>query len=224
MNLQRSNRKNGPVRVVNGPERQAIIDDIFSRHRTEDVSLKTIPSQETQKIFYDFSRREIPLTVSQKSQAETKDWVRRLTRDWKDTVAATFHLKQQRFERAERRFLNEAECRKAFRFFLKRLNKQTFKGMSNAKRLGVKVIAVLEYTDAAGWHIHAIFERPSHLAFPSFRYALERCWQRVGWAERVGDIKSKANAGWVDYIFKAQQKTKFETWFDCIDLDTLRAH
>ena len=141
------------------------------------------------------------------------------TEHWRSICDVTLTLKQsfQLPDTKTRVYIDEFQCRDAFRHFMKMLNRAVFGNAArrNGKRL--RVISVLEKDAHARWHYHAAIEPPPHVDEAEFLRMIRKCWRKVDWGYEQTCVRSGADAGWIRYMLKPRQKSGFETWSDCID-------
>jgi hypothetical protein len=151
----------------------------------------------TQSAPFDTSRWhticDLTLTLKQGRQADNGTWVR----------------------------LDEGQCRKAFRFFMKLLNREIYGNAVSRHGKRLKVLPVLEREVGSRWHYHAAIEPPSHLDGVRFKQLVRQCWSKVDWAYDRILLRDNADSGWIDYILKPRQKSGLEAWSDCIDWESL---
>jgi hypothetical protein len=112
--------------------------------------------------------------------------------------------------------LDEQQCRRAFRFFLKLLNHAVF-GAAARRGKKLRVIPVIERQADGRWHYHAAIEVPPHISALRFDEIARECWSKVDWGRERVEIKDNADQGWIDYMLKPRQKSGLEDWSDCID-------
>ena len=100
------------------------------------------------------------------------------------------------------------------RHFCNRLNNKILG--SKAKRYGDKLqmVAIIESNADGRLHYHAMIDRPYYCSFDRFRDTVIDQWQRTTFGYRQTDIQDHADAGWIDYIIKPQQK---KSLLDSID-------
>jgi hypothetical protein len=93
-----------------------------------------------------------------------------------------------------------------FRHFRNRLNNKVLG--SKAKRHGgkLKMVAVLESNADGRLHYHAMIDRPYYCSFDRLKDNIIDQWQKTSFGYRQIDVQNAADAGWVDYIIKPQQK------------------
>jgi hypothetical protein len=135
---------------------------------------------------------DVTLTFKQARQAQNGTWIR----------------------------LDEHQCRDAFRFFLKLLNRAVF-GAAARRGKKLRVIPVTERQADGRWHYHAAIEVPAHISALRFDEIARECWRKVDWGRERIEIKDKADQGWIDYMLKPRQKSGLEAWSDCIDWESL---
>ena len=94
-----------------------------------------------------------------------------------------------------------------FRYFRNRLNNIILG--SRAKRHGgkLKMVAIIESNADGRLHYHAMIDRPYYCSFDRFRHTIIDQWKKTPFGYRQIDVQDAADAGWVDYIIKPQQKT-----------------
>jgi hypothetical protein len=109
-------------------------------------------------------------------------------------------------KRAGNRNIDMTAASENFRHFRNRLNNKILG--SKAKRHGgkLKMVAIIESNADGRLHYHAMIDRPYHCSFDRFKDTVINQWQRTEFGYRHIDIQDQADAGWVDYIIKPQQK------------------
>ena len=88
----------------------------------------------------------------------------------------------------------------------------------------LRVIAVLEQTFNGRWHYHVAIEPPPQLTNEQFATHIRKCWRLVDWAYEDSQIEPKVTSRWItSYLLgnKNGQKDIFQTFTDCVDIDTL---
>lgn len=181
---------------------------------------------------------------SERLRSEIKQWPLLNTSHWHTVCAATLTMKQAQLlgESGSLIPLDEVQSKKAFRRFIKMLNKAAFGSAGRYGRKRLRVIPVLEKDKSGRWHYHAAIEPPSNMTLEEFTAQLCWCWDRSGWGHQIVDLKFNshlpclyalqgkiyslqggvyASEGWVKYMLKGRSKSGLETWFDCIDLGNL---
>ena len=71
------------------------------------------------------------------------------------------------------------------------------------------------------WHIHCAIELPSHFDAVVLENLIRRCWAKVEWAYSRIMVRDRANDGWIDYMLKHRQKSEFDSFVDCIVVESL---
>ena len=152
------------------------------------------------------------------------------TRHWRSitdislTLKQAFHSKIGHWARPETRAwtnIDEFQCRRTFRSFMRLLNKAVYKTAFKRHGTRLKVIPILEKQAEGRWHYHAAIEPPKHLTAEAFEALIRECWHKTGWGYHENIIRSNADEGWVNYMLKARQKSGLETWADSIDWENL---
>ena len=114
---------------------------------------------------------------------------------------------------------DELQCKKAFRHFMGRLNREVYGAAYRRHNKRLRVIPILEKSLAGRWHFHVAIEPPAHVDIAEFERLIRQCWSRIGWGYEQVLVRSHANVGWIDYMLKPSQKAGFEHYWDCIDWD-----
>ena len=158
------------------------------------------------------------------------------TSRWGPFCDVTLTLKQARqSDRGAWTRIHDYPCRQAFRHFMNLLNRAAY-GVAfrrHGKRL--RVLPVLEKgevraralrswergTSSGRWHIHCAIELPSHLNAVVLEKLIRGCWAKVEWGYGRLLVRDSANAGWINYMLKARQKSEFDGFLDCIILESL---
>jgi hypothetical protein len=118
-------------------------------------------------------------------------------------------------------WLNEYQCREAFRHFMKMLNRRTYGKASYRYGKRINVVPILEKETHRRWHIHAAIEPPHHMDAAQFENLIQHCWRKTHWGYDRITIDQSADHGWINYMLKSSQKSELEYWVDCIDWKSL---
>jgi len=144
--------------------------------------------------------------------------------------------------------IDEYQCRRAFRHFMNLLNRAVYGNAVRRHNKRIRVVCVLEkegfvrdprettvfhrgkwmsalpvkeYRRRGRWHFHCAIELPVHVDTIRFEQLIYTCWAKVHWGLCRILVRDGTNEGWIDYMLKLRQKAQFESWTDCIDLDSL---
>jgi hypothetical protein len=130
--------------------------------------------------------------------------------------------------------IDAQQCRKAFRHFTNLLNRAIYGAAFRRHGKRLRVLPVLEKGEvgaralrsrergASGrWHIHCAIELPAHCDAVALEHLIRGCWIKVAWGYGQILVRDHANAGWIDYMLKATQKSQFEGFFDCVLIESL---
>ena len=152
------------------------------------------------------------------------------TNDWSSITGITLTLKQVRhvvfgqIDTGRRIQLDEIKARKAFRHFMNLLNRSIHGRHYREHNKHLRVIAVLEQTFNGRWHYHVAIEPPTHLTNDQFTNQIRGCWRLVDWGYTDTNIEHNVTSRWItSYLLgnKNGQKNIFQTFMDCVDIDTL---
>jgi hypothetical protein len=118
-------------------------------------------------------------------------------------------------------WLNEYQCKEAFRHFMNLLNRRTYGKASYRYNKRINVVPILEKETNRRWHIHAAIEPPHHMDAAQFENLIQHCWRKTHWGYDRITIEQSADHGWINYMLKPSQKSELESWFNCIDWNSL---
>jgi hypothetical protein len=158
------------------------------------------------------------------------------TSGWGAFCDLTLTLKQGRqSDRGVWIKIDDYPCRRAFHHFMNLLNRAVYGAAFRRHGKGLRILAVLEKGEVRArglcpsergtsgrWHIHSAIEVPSHLDAIALERLIRKCWARVDWGHRRILVRDGANAGWISYMLKKQQKSEFDTFLDCVIIESLR--
>ena len=115
--------------------------------------------------------------------------------------------------------LDELTAKKAFRHYMKLLNRRiyNFAFRRHGKRL--RVIPILEKSADGRWHYHAAIEPPSFMEANRFGEIAMDVWLQTPLGYGRGEISIDADAGWFAYMAKFRSKSGLECYYDCIDTE-----
>ena len=156
------------------------------------------------------------------------------TSRWGAFCDVTLTLKQARqCERGAWIKIDDYACRKAFRHFMKLLNRAVYRAAFRRHGKGLRVLPVLEkgevrasalrsweHGTSGRWHVHCAIELPLHLDAVAFEKLIRQCWAKVEWAYGRILIRDRADAGWISYMLKDRQKSEFDGFVDCIIIES----
>jgi hypothetical protein len=156
------------------------------------------------------------------------------TSNWRPFCDATLTLKQARqSDNGAWIKIDDYSCRQAFRHFMNLLNRAVYGATFRRHRKRLRVLAVLEKGEvraaalrswergASGrWHIHCAIELPTHLDGVALERLIRRCWTKVELGCGRILVRDGANAGWIGYMLKTDQKSKFDCFLDCIIVES----
>jgi hypothetical protein len=167
------------------------------------------------------------------------------TRVWEEFCDVSLTLKQAcKSEDGRWIKIDEHQCRRASRHLMNLLNRAVYGNTvkRHGKRLRVipvlgndterdprettvrhrgKCKRALPIKGRGRWHIHCAIELPKHIDAVDFEQLIHACWAKVHWGFRRVLVRDGTNQGWIDYLLKRRQKSQFESWSDCIILETL---
>jgi hypothetical protein len=157
------------------------------------------------------------------------------TSGWRPFCDVTLTLKQARqSEKGAWIKVDDYPCRQAFRHFMKLLNRAVYGAAFCRYDKRLRVLPVIEKGEvrAGGlrswergthgrWHIHCAIELPAHLDAVCLEKLIRHCWARVKLGYGRILVRDGANAGWINYMLKNRQKTEFDTFFDCVMVESL---
>jgi hypothetical protein len=93
-----------------------------------------------------------------------------------------------------------------FRHFRNRLNNKILGSKAKLHGGKLKIVAIIESNADGRLHYHAMIDRPYYCSFDRFKDTVIDQWPRTDFGYRQIDVQDGADAGWVDYIIKPQQK------------------
>jgi hypothetical protein len=104
----------------------------------------------------------------------------------------------------------------------RRLSVQTsFSAVLEKGELRARTLPSWQHAPSGRWHIHCAIELPLHFDAVAFENLIRICWAKVEWGYKRILVRDGANAGWIDYMLKGRQKSKFDGLVDCIILESL---
>jgi hypothetical protein len=157
------------------------------------------------------------------------------TRTWGSFCDVTLTLKQAR-QSDEGTWIrvDDYPCRQAFRHFMKLLNRAVFGAAFRRHGKRLRVLPVLEKGEVYSssfrlggrasfgrWHIHCAIELPTHLNAVGLEKLIRHCWANVELGHGRILVRGGANPGWINYMLKARQKSQFDSFLDCIIIESL---
>ena len=154
---------------------------------------------------------------------------------WGPFCDATLTLKQARqADNGAWVKIDEHQCKRAFRLFMNRLDHAVYGNAVRRHNKRLRVLPVLEKGEVRSralrpvergnngrWHIHCAIELPSHFDVIAFEKLINDCWTKVDWGYDRVLVRKGTDRGWIDYMLKTRQKSKFDTLLDCIILESL---
>ena len=157
------------------------------------------------------------------------------TSGWGPFCDVTLTLKQARqFNTGAWIKIDDYPCRQAFRHFMNLLNRAIYGAAFRRHGKRLRVLPVLEngeirtrnerrreHRTAGRWHIHCAIELPSHLDAIALENLIRECWAKVEWGYDRILVRDGANAGWINYMLKNRQKSRFDGLFDWIIIESL---
>jgi hypothetical protein len=130
--------------------------------------------------------------------------------------------------------IDDYRCRQAFRHFMNLLNRAIYGAAFRRYGKSLRVLPVLEKGEVRGralrswdcgtsgrWHIHCAIELPSHFDGIALENLIRDCWAKVEWGHGRILVRDGANAGWINYMLKNRQKSEFDSFVDCIIIESL---
>jgi hypothetical protein len=156
------------------------------------------------------------------------------TTNWRPFCDATLTLQQARqSDNGAWIKIDDYPCRQAFRHFMNLLNKAVYGAAFRRHRKRLRVLAVLEKGEVRAralrswergtsgrWHIHCAIELPVHLDGVVLEKLISRCWAKVELGCGRILVRDGANAGWISYMLKNDQKSRFDCFLDCIIVES----
>jgi hypothetical protein len=157
------------------------------------------------------------------------------TMSWGPFCDVTLTLKQARQSDAGVWIkIDDYPCRQAFRHFMNLLNIAVYGSAFRRYGKRLRVLPVLEKGEVLAralrsgergtsgrWHIHCAIELPSHFDAVALEKLIRGCWAKVEWACGRILVRDRANAGWINYMFKNRQKSVFDGFLDCMIIESL---
>jgi hypothetical protein len=157
------------------------------------------------------------------------------TNDWGPFCDLTLTLRQGRqSDRGVWIKIGDYPCRRAFQHFMNLLNRATFGSAFRRYGKRLRVLPVLERGEVGAralrscergisgrWHIHCAIELPSHFDAVALERLIRKCWAKVEWGCARILVRDRADAGWVNYMLKTNQKSEFDGFLDCIIIESL---
>jgi hypothetical protein len=156
------------------------------------------------------------------------------TSSWGPFCDVTLTLKQaRRFDGGAWVTIEDYPCRQAFRHFMNLLNRAVYGAAFRRYRKRLRVLPVLEKGEvrtralrswqcgrSGRWHIHCAIELPFHLDAIALEKLVRNCWAKVEWGYGRILVRDGANAGWINYMLKNRQKSEFDSFLDCIIIES----
>ena len=142
------------------------------------------------------------------------------TSHWRSVVGLTLNLKQTvvtpsgGFVR-----IDELTAKKAFRHYMKLLNRRIYKAAYRHHGKQLRVIPILEKSADGRWHYHAAIEPPWFMDANRFGDIAMDVWLQTPLGYGHGEISIDADAGWFAYMAKFRSKSGLEYYYDCIDTE-----
>jgi hypothetical protein len=139
---------------------------------------------------------------------------------WRSAVGLTLNLKQS-VEMPSGGFvrLDELAAKKAFRHYMKLLNRQIYKCAFRHHGKRLRVIPILEKSEEGRWHYHAAMEPPLFMDANGFGDIAMDVWLQTPLGYGHGEISKDVDAGWIAYMAKLRSKSGLEQYFDTIDTE-----
>jgi hypothetical protein len=186
-------------RSINGNTREYLFDGSYGR-----------PLESAKSHLFDTSRWhsfcDVTLTLKQARQSEKGAWIK----------------------------IDDYPCRQAFRHFMNLLNRTVYGAAYRRYGKRLRVLPVLEKGEVRAsalrswergtsgrWHIHCAIELPTHVDAIALEKLIRHCWAKVELGYGRILIRDCANAGWINYMLKDRQKSKFDGFLDCIMIESL---
>jgi hypothetical protein len=174
------------------------------------MEVRSDPFESAKSHFFDTSSWgafcDVTLTLKQARQPDTGGWVK----------------------------IDDYRCRRAFRHFMKLLNRAAYGTAFRRYGKRLRVLPVLEkgevrartlrswdHGTSGRWHIHCAIELPSHFDGIALEKLIRNCWAKVEWGYGRILVRDCANAGWIHYMLKDRQKSEFDGFVDCIIIESL---
>ena len=157
------------------------------------------------------------------------------TSSWGPFCDVTLTLKQgRRCEKGAWIKIDDYPCRQAFRHLMNLLNRAVYGAAFRRYGKRVRVLPVLEKGEVRAsalrswergrsgrWHIHCAIELPPHLDGISLERIIRGCWAKVELGYSRILVRDCANAGWIKYMLKDRQKSEFDSFLDCVIIESL---
>lgn len=139
---------------------------------------------------------------------------------WRSTIGITLNLKQSVVTASgDFIMIDELEAKQAFRKFMNRLNRRTYKAAYRHHGKRLRVIPILEKSAAGRWHYHLAIEPPAFVDPARFGDIAMKEWLASPLGYGHGEISLNADAGWIAYIGKRRGKSGLDAFTDCIDTE-----
>jgi hypothetical protein len=156
------------------------------------------------------------------------------TRGWGPFCDVTLTFKQTRQSDCGAWVKIDAyRCRQTFRHFVSILNRAVYGTAFRRHGRRLRILPVLErgeiYAPAlrplergtsGRWHVHCAIELPAHCDCVVLERLIRSCWAKVEWGGSRILVRDGANAGWIEYMLKARQKSGFDDALDCMLLES----
>jgi hypothetical protein len=156
------------------------------------------------------------------------------TSRWGPFCDVTLTLKQARqSDRGAWVKIDDYPCRQAFRHFMNVLNRAVYGAAFRRHGKRLRVLPVLEKGEVGSralrswergtsgrWHIHCAIELPSHFDAVVLENMIHDCWAKVECGDCRILVRDGANAGWINYMLKGNQKSQFDDFLDCIIIES----
>jgi len=142
------------------------------------------------------------------------------TSHWRSVVGLTLNLKQSvvtpsgGFVR-----LDELMAKKAFRHYMKLLNRRIYNAAYRHHGKRLRVIPILEKSEEGRWHYHVAIEPPWFMDANSVGDIAMDVWLQTPLGYGHGEISIEVDSGWIAYMAKLRGKSGLEEYFDCIDTE-----
>ena len=157
------------------------------------------------------------------------------TSSWGPFCDVTLTLKQgRRSDRGTWTKIDDYPCRQAFRHFMNLLNRTVYGAAFRRYGKRLRVLPVLEKGEVRAralrswergtsgrWHIHCAIELPSHYDAVALERLVRDCWAKVQCGCGRILVRDGANAGWIHYMLKGRQKSEFDSFVDCIIIESV---
>ena len=157
------------------------------------------------------------------------------TKSWGPFCDVTLTMKQSRQSESGAWIkIEDYQCRQAFRHFMNLLNRAVYGAAYRRHGKRLRVLPVLEKGEVRAsalrpwergrfgrWHVHCAIELPTHFDAVALEKLIRACWAKVEFGYGRILVRDGANAGWISYMLKNRQKSAFDSFLDCIIIESL---